>query len=235
MAEPGIKTRSINSWFIRSEFDPAVTDDLISSLVISPAKLFSADDNTYVYKADETTTVIKVAFGDRDYVVKRFNPRNTWHRVKRALRQSRARRCWNMAREFRLAGIRTARPSGWVEQRWGPLRGNSYYICEHIPGEVCLGWLPDQDESTWAEFSNQVEDLFAAMGRDGLWHGDMKASNLIWSDGALYVIDLDAAGRALTGLRRKRLHQRDWIRFMRNWSDAPALRAWLARRFSRFP
>jgi tRNA A-37 threonylcarbamoyl transferase component Bud32 len=204
--------------------------ELVEVLALSPAKLFIVNNNTRVFKEDKTTTVIKVNHGDSDFVVKRFNPRSAWHRIKRALRQSRARRCWTMAGMFRQAGIRTARPCGWVEQRWGPLRGDSYYICEYIPGEVCQGWLPDQDQSTWEAFSEQVEDLFSVLRREGLSHGDMKASNLIWSDGALYLIDLDAATRARFGFRRRHLGKRDRQRFMRNWSDSPELRSWLERR-----
>ncbi len=214
---------SRDSWHIRSSFDDSIPVDLVSALISSPALLFTGRGMSYLYKDDKATTVAKVVIDDREYVVKRFNPRSMWHRVKRALRQSRARKCRDMARLFEQAGIRTAKPMGYLEQRWGPFRGDSYYVCEYIAGEICRDWIPDQDESVWEAFGNKVEALFLAMRESGLSHGDMKSTNLIWSNGELYLIDLDAACKPRTSFRRNYLARRDRERFMRNWMDSPKL------------
>jgi tRNA A-37 threonylcarbamoyl transferase component Bud32 len=228
------RTMSRDSWHTRSGFDDSVPVELVSALFTTPAQLFTGSGMSYLYKHDKGTTVVKVIFSGREYVVKRFNSRSMWHRVKRALRQSRARKCWDMARLFEQAGIRTAKPMGYLEQRWGPFCGDSYYVCEHIDGEICGVWISGQDESIWEAFCDQAEALFLAMWESGLSHGDMKATNLIWSKGELYLIDLDAACRPWIAFRRNYLARRDRQRFMRNWTDSPKLLARLESRLRHY-
>ena len=87
-------------------------------------------DTDGALKHDRTTTVMRVPM-DNDWVIlKRYNPRNGWHKVKRALRRSRARRCWNMSYAFQQAGLHVARPIMMCEHRFGPFRGNAYNILQ---------------------------------------------------------------------------------------------------------
>ena len=52
----------------------------------------------------------------------------------------------------------------------------------------------------------------------------MKATNLLWVDGALYFIDLDAAKKhAWWSLTWGKAHAKDKRRFLKNWAEKPDL------------
>jgi Ser/Thr protein kinase RdoA (MazF antagonist) len=86
-------------------------------------------------------------------------------------------------------------------------------------------WL---DTAVPAAEAVALRRLFAQLTASRISHGDLKASNLLWTGSALMLIDLDtvhqhrspgAFGRAWRGER---------ARFLRNWPADSALRASLA-------
>jgi len=189
--------------------------------------------NTEVaFKHDQTTTVAKLDLvseqGPVHLVLKRYNPRSLWHTFKRAFRRSRARRCWNMSYLFSRAGLNVAPPVLMLEQRFGPIRLNAYFVNEFLEGEELLSALPVMSVEQQSEVVVAVKSAFAKMQAARLTHGDMKASNLIWVAGELFFIDLDAAQRHSSMLSWRKSHQKDKKRFLKNWRDHPALLTLLA-------
>ncbi|RBP48883.1 lipopolysaccharide kinase InaA family protein [Arenicella xantha] len=180
-------------------------------------------DTADALKHDRTTTVMRVPVRDDWLILKRYNPRNAWHKVKRALRRSRARRCWNMSYAFQQAGLNVARPIMMCEHRFGPFRGNAYFASELLDGSELLTALPQMDEANQAKVKQALDDAFQRMRSAKISHGDLKASNLIWSNNALYFIDLDAAKQHWTLFGWHRSHRKDRRRFLKNWQDSPML------------
>jgi len=175
-------------------------------------------------KDDRTTTVVKLVQQSQDaLVLKRYNPRNHWHKVKRALRRSRARRCWQMSYAFARAGLNVAAPVLMFEQRFGPLRLDAYFVNAFLEGQELLTLLPALDECERRLVATEIRAAFGKMQAAKLSHGDMKASNLIWSQGKLFFIDLDAAQQHRSQFTWFRAHQKDRQRFLKNWADQPEI------------
>jgi len=176
-----------------------------------------------VFKHDQTTTVAKLDLPGEEFVLKRYNPRSQWHKVKRALRRSRALRCWRMSYAFQRAGLMVAQPVLMVEQRFGPICFNAFFASRMIPGKELINLLPDMNDEEQRAVANCIKDAFTKMRVAKITHGDMKASNLIWNDGQLFFIDLDAALKHRHRVTWQKSHQKDLKRFMKNWQGQAQL------------
>jgi tRNA A-37 threonylcarbamoyl transferase component Bud32 len=105
------------------------------------------------------------------------------------------------------------------EKRWGPLRQNAYFVTEYLEGTELLGLLPSMNAQQQRQVAAEVVKAFEIMRREKLTHGDMKASNLLWVDGQLFFIDLDAATKHRSLISWRRSHARDLKRFKKNWLE----------------
>ena len=83
---------------------------------------------------------------------------------------------------------------------------------------------PGVNEVENAAIIREVDRLFALLREHRLSHGDLKASNIVWSQGKLFLIDLDAARAHTSNRAFQRFHARDRARFMKNWHDRPLAR-----------
>lgn len=177
-----------------------------------------------VLKHDGTTTVTVVGDGERRWVVKRYNTKNRWHAVRRVLRTSRAVNCWHAAALLREAGVDTPRPVAALEERRaGVLRGRSYFIHEFIDGDTLADHLR-RGSGEPAGLVEQAAGIVLRLGKAGIVHGDLKATNFLVSGGRMVLVDLDAT-RVARGRRLAVDLHRDRQRFLRNWSDQPELLA----------
>lgn len=175
-------------------------------------------------KDDRTTTVVKYQTANRSYIIKRYNPRNFWHKLKRALRTSRARRCWKMSFEFRDAGLNVSPPVLMLENRFGPLRRDAFFVNEFLAGDELLEALPSMSDAEKRQVKHAILLAFKKLASARISHGDMKASNLLWVDEKLYFIDLDAAQKhGAWSLLFNKKHRRDKRRFLKNWLESPEL------------
>lgn len=176
-------------------------------------------------KHDRTTTVGYTSRDGRRLVVKRYNTKNPWHVVRRSLRRSRARNCFEFARELLANEIPTAAPIAYVETRAGPLKGRSWVVNEYVDGSVCLDYvLHEASQREVAELAARFERLFRQLARLRITHGDMKASNFILRENRLPVlIDLDGMRRHSSDASYEAAHKRDRERFLKNWRDRPEL------------
>lgn len=181
------------------------------------------DDSTTLLKDDRTTTVGKLELASQSFVLKRYNARSRGHRFKRALRRSRARRCWNMSYAFARAGLNVAAPVLMYEHRFGPLRLDAYFATEFLVGDELLSALPSMSVVEQAAVVAAIDVAFSKMRVAKLTHGDMKASNLLWVSGMLYFIDLDAAQQHRTEFSWRAKHAKDKKRFLKNWRSQPEI------------
>ena len=167
-------------------------------------------------KNDKTTTVAKVGLAGVEVVIKRYNARSLGHRFKRALRQSRAMRCWLMSKKFELAGLQVAPRLAMVEKRLGPFRLDAYFIAQWVEANELLAWLPEQSSKQKKSVKQQIVHIFSAFKQYRLSHGDMKATNLLWKEGQIVFLDLDAATQHESIVLWQRGYRRDKKRFAKN-------------------
>lgn len=177
-----------------------------------------------ILKDDRTTTVKQIQVGEKKLVLKRYNARSFWHQIKRALRVSRAQRCWCMSYHFQRAGLNVAEPLMMFERRFGPLRGNAYFLTQYLAGEELLTLLPTMSAHQQQRVKHAITAAFAAMRQHKITHGDMKATNLLWVNNELYFVDLDAARKHRSKLLWQHSHSKDQQRFLKNWQHHPALK-----------
>lgn len=171
-----------------------------------------------ILKHDGTTTLSLLSEPPHHWVVKRYNNKNTWHAVRRAVRESRAGRCWRVAPQLRVAGIATPAPVAAVEKRCGPLKGIAYYVMQWVDGVLLAEYLQQCPDLTVP--ARAVGTLFQQLYRAGITHGDMKDTNILIHDARPVLLDLDAVRVHQSGASLRRGYQRDRSRFLQNWSDA---------------
>ncbi len=209
---------------LRHRFSPA-----LESLLKRPDASFPGPDQAL--KNGHTCTLWRTRVDDRDLVVKRYNPKGFFHGLKQRLFQNRAIRSWRNAHRLAFLGIPTAQPLALVVQRRRWWQTTAYFISEHVPGVDARTWFrePARSEEEQGAMAERLVRLLQQLGRHGLGHGDLKASNLLIHHEEVFLIDLDAMRRYSWGWRARRAHWRDIDRFLENWSDRPELQALFRR------
>lgn len=205
-------------------FNAAVrsTADALAPLLAAPD---AAMRRGQLLKDGGTCTVTKVTASGRPLVVKRYNLKSAGHAVSRLWRPSRAWHSWREGHRLQFLGIATPAPLALVEERIGPLRRRAWLITEHCPGKNLLEHLVADCAPPDAEAA-ALTGLFAAMQRMLISHGDLKATNLLWHDGKVFVIDLDATVQHRSPTAWQRAWRRDRARLLRNWPQDSVLYRW---------
>ena len=182
-------------------------------------------ESNFVLKDDKTTTVILTTIDNVDYIIKRYNARDKRHVLTRAVRKSRAKRCWDMSSAYAKAGLNVARPNFIYEQRIGPFRIDAYLVSEVLLGEELLSILPTMKKEQQSSVVEEINVSFNKMYQANISHGDLKATNLMWVNGEVFFIDLDASRQYSIKSVFDVSHAKDKKRFLRNWQDQPELLA----------
>ena len=198
-------------------YDRAIHSDELSNFIENPDS-YIAESN--IIKAGNTSTVVEIKIANRDYVLKRYNIKNFWHGITRLLQPSRAYHSWRNAWVLKMLGIATPHPCLMLEERllW-ILRRRAYFLMAKVEGESLLDQLnssgerhPDIESITAA-----FQQLFQAFNRYRISHGDMKATNFVFANQTLYVLDLDAMRRHRSRPVFDNARAKDLSRFARNW------------------
>ena len=75
-------------------------------------------------------------------------------------------------------------------------------------------------------------ELFAALARHNISHGDMKATNILIDGDKAVLVDLDALKQHRFSWAFRRAFQKDIARFLRNWDDEPKIQELFKERLS---
>jgi len=181
-----------------------------------------------VIKAGNSATVAAITIGGREYIVKRYNIKNLWHGLSRALRPSRAWESWRNAHMLQMFGLGTAKPWLMMERRSGPLRRQAYFVAEALPGQDVLHFLEKEPIkcTPWQTALQQFRQLFQIMQQYQIVHGDMKATNFISTPEQLLILDLDAMRQESSRAKFIKAFNKDLQRFLGNWQgNEPAEQA----------
>ena len=195
----------------------------LAAVIASPDEAIGAGR---ILKDGGTSTVARVLVDDRPLLVKRYNIKGVGHALRRALRPSRAWHSWRAAHRLQFFGIATPTPLALIEERLGPLRRRAWLVSEYCPGANLRLHLAADREPPAAE-ARAILQLFAAMHRQRITHGDLKAMNLLWHAGQVWLIDLDDVVQHRSAAAHSRAWSRDRARLLRNWPVGSALYRWL--------
>ncbi len=142
--------------------------------------------------------------------------------MRRCLLTSKGHVHWHNAHLLKISGIATPRPIAFVEERWGPFRLRSYYVCAYSEfptfAEKYRTQPPTEREMAW------VTDLFAKMLRLPFYHRDPNAHNFLVTNRDVMLIDLDS----ITDYSSKKItfrfpyrYRKTLRRFLHCWRDQP--------------
>lgn len=204
------------------EYKTAAMDLLIKH----PDAIFQHPD-TQILKAGRSSTVAKIKIDDRYFVIKRYNIKNIWHRLRRCLRTTRAATSWILAQQLCLFGIPTAKPVAFVENRFFGLRGKSYFIMEYIEGPHAGDYFANYRDGNEAMISvaERIVALFVNLTKLRLTHGDTKMTNILIKNDQPYLIDLDGMMEHRSQIGLKMAFKNEMRRFMKNWETMPAVKS----------
>lgn len=212
--------RMIHTFNRFAVYDRAIHSDVLEQFIQNPDSLLVKG---VMLKKGDTSTVVMIQFGGRDYVLKRYNIKSFTHGLKRLFQPSRAHKSWRNASVLKMLGIATPYPYAMIEERvFWIFRRRAWFLCEYINDENLLQQLEqDIDRIPMPEVLEQFKSLLNIMQTYNISHGDMKASNFIYRNKQLYVFDLDAMSRHRSRAKAQKLIQKDINRFARNWINSP--------------
>jgi len=174
------------------------------------------DNPTGLLKNGRSSTVFQVETPGGRVVIKRYNLKSPLHAFLRLWRPSRAWNAWEKGLLLQCLGIATPAPLAMIEERFGPLRRRAWIINRYCPGCPLAHHL-DPDRPLSKPESAALAQLFTTLHRERISHGDLKATNLFWHDGHLFVLDLDAVKKHRFAATYSRAWHKDRSRFLRNW------------------
>lgn len=192
-----------------------------------PDAVFARPD-AVMMKNGRSSTVININLDGRELVIKRYNLKNFWHRLRRAFRMTRARKSWRLAQKLNLFYINTAKPIAYLESNLFGLRSTSYYVTERVQGVDIKKHLQQYaaEPDTALNVVRRVVAMLKSLARLEVTHGDLKASNIIMNENLQPVlIDLDGAAEHASAAGLRKAWNAEVQRFMRNFDDLPALSA----------
>ena len=206
-------------------YDKHYSSSGFHKLYSDPDGFFSGHDIQYL-KEGNTSTVVRISVDGTDIVIKRYNIKGVWHGIKRASRRTRASICWRNAHLLQFYGVPTPQPVAYIEQRFGPVRRRSYFVCEYVKGTNYREYFADHVVSAESRerIAQQIAEMLAVLARYRIKHGDMKATNLIIADSRTYLTDLDAMREYRTALCFHSAHNQDIKRFLENRTNYQQIR-----------
>ena len=209
--------RSLRSRGRLAVYDREVDSSILGNLISDPNRYIQKER---LLKDGNSTTVAEFIFESKRYVVKRYNLNSLWQSVKYLFKMSRAARCWRSASILSMLGVYTPKPYMFIEDRrlWF-LRGKSYFVSEKIEAVNLLEHIEakglKQNELEAIIVSFRL--LFKIMIEYKISHGDMKASNFLYWNNKIVVLDLDGMRRHRSQRVFKKAIKKDFDRFLKNW------------------
>lgn len=205
------KEKSYSGVYAREE----VQSPDVLQLIKNPESFFAHPDAVFLKKG-RSATVVKLSFLNKTYVIKRYNIKSFWHRLRRSMRVTRARACWRIMQKLQLFNIPVPAPIAMVEQHFFGIRGPSYLIMEYVPGKPLAKFM--QEHASDAIIQNVVQ-VFKNIATLEITHGDLKETNIIVNTlQKPILIDFDGALEhwSLTGLRKT--WTKELQRFLENFN-----------------
>lgn len=165
--------------------------DLIDQFWSEPDSLLQSGKKLTQKNCVRTTVRFKSEYDQ--FVVKRHVERSWRHFAKQCVSRSRAERCWNDSLYLFDNGYPTPEPMAYLEDRFGVLRGNSYFMYRYVEGETLKQKATGlKNQRLIRKYILQLVEIWKLHLRLRVSLSDGHPANfLINSAGKMWVIDLD--------------------------------------------
>lgn len=185
-----------------------------------PDSLF---DDALPLHLGRSATVARFSRENQDLVVKRYNIKSGWHWLRRCLRPTRARRAWQSAHLLRELEIGTLLPVFFLEKRLGPFFFRSYLVYSYTKGMDLLAALRRADAEGRRMLLGSLTDMLLRLQEAEVFHGDMKASNILMNEAGIFLLDLDSVNWNSNQADFAAGFKKDLARLLRNFDSYPEL------------
>jgi len=220
------------TWNKFSVYRRDADSESLREIINDPDKNIDRRQNIMI-KDGNTCTVKLLETPEQMLVCKRYNIKSAWHGLMRAFRASRASRSWRNAHRLKRLLIATPQPQVLIEQRFGPIRRKAWLLMSYIDGISAHDFFRDESKANQHDIvASQFAMVFSKMVEAKLSHGDMKATNFIFSHNVLFVIDLDSMQQHQNDADFAAAFRIDMQRFMRNWDELPEVAAMFVEQLS---
>ena len=181
------------------------------------------DDATTRLKDGNSATVVRADWPNGPVVIKRYNLKNAWVRLKRAFGSSRADRAFRFAHALRLFEMDTPLPIARSVRKHGPFRAEAFYVSAAVDAQSLQQVLAGDAPLTpmQQQLIERVADLLRELQALQLVHGDTKASNILVRDGKPILLDLDAMQLVTSARAHRRRFGKDVQRLLKNFAEQP--------------
>jgi hypothetical protein len=197
-------------------FDRSLPASLAHALWQHPEKLVAEGE---ALRRNGARTTVRL-HADLPYVLKHYVEPSWRHALKHSVQQSRARATWNISRALAESGLATPMPVACVENRWGPLRLDSFLVYPYVEGSMLRSYFSGELHATATaldDYRQQLAQLWQQLARLRATLADAHLGNFIISTtGRLWVIDLDRAQIHRQESMAARCRRRAWDQLVLN-------------------
>ena len=213
-AQPPIVRRSLTRVVY---CEASLPEDLAAALWHEPAAIL---DRGEPLRANGARRTVRLTWHSRSFVLKHYVEPTRRHALKQTVQPSRASSTWKFTHRLANAGVATPRPVACVENRWGPLRRDSFLLYPYIEGRTLRSYFaakakqsPVLHQHLW----QQLNELWQRLVELRVSLGDTNLGNfIICPAGRLWLIDLDKSRFHRSGYTAYRHQQRAWKQLLRS-------------------
>ncbi len=170
---------------------------------------------------------VRLAWQSQSFVLKHYVEPTRRHALKQMVQPSRAWSTWKFTHRLADSGVATPRPVACVENRWGPLRRDSFLMYPYVEGQTLRSLFTAEAKQTPAmreQLWQQLHELWQRLVELRVSLGDTNLGNFIVSPaGQLWLIDLDKSRFHRSCYAAFRHQQRAWKQLLRSASKCGAI------------
>lgn len=212
----------VKKWQAHGMYNRQYAGPEFATFLQHPDKVVDQVHPANVLKRGRSATVVKVVLDQHTLVIKRYNLKNIFHRLRRCLRPTRAILSWRIAQKMELFGVRTAKPVAFIENNCLGVRGKSYYVTEYVPGSDIKEYFNQyhQEQELTQNMVERVTCLLKSLLKLDITHGDLKSTNILVNEKAQpMLIDLDGTNEHVSPSSLRKAWQKEMKRFLLNFRD----------------
>jgi hypothetical protein len=157
---------------------------------------------------------VRLTLSGAPYVLKHYVEPTRRHTLKQLVLTSRASRTWSFANRLADCGVATPRPVACIENRWGPLRRDSFLMYPYVEGRTlrtCFATEAKQSPAIYERLWREVHQMWQRLLELRVSLEDTHTGNfIVCPAGKIWLIDLDKSRFHRTQLAAGRLQSRGW-------------------------